>query len=116
MNTKKQKQKKKKCGISGENFSRHPHFREKEFVFFWPNQQNLLQNCIYEEKVIINNDLNDLMSEKTFENQWSLNTHLQTLFCGYQLKRERLFLSLAAKAFDIFFDQNLIRTPVSNYK
>ena len=56
------------------------------------------------------------MSEKTFENQWSLNTHLQTLFCGYQLKRERLFLSLAAKAFDIFFDQNLIRTPVSNYK
>ena len=36
MNTKKQKQKKKKCGISGENFSRHPHFREKEFVFFGP--------------------------------------------------------------------------------
>ena len=34
MNTKKQKQKKKKCGISGENFSRHPHFREKEFFFF----------------------------------------------------------------------------------
>ena len=33
MNTKKQNQKKKNFGISGENFSRHPHFREKEFFF-----------------------------------------------------------------------------------
>ena len=66
---KKAKAKEKKMWHIGWKFFSSPTFPGKRVFFFWPNQQNLLQNCIYEEKVIINNDLNDLMSEKTFENQ-----------------------------------------------